>query len=117
MPKNPNNQSRKDVAQIQKSTYCEEHDAVRIIQAADVETEISVSHKDNDSVAAMSACRVIPADEETDCSDLQKVQAYGNGFITLVAEAGSDYTITVVIGQIIEICAMSLKSTVILVGR
>lgn len=118
MSKNPNKMSRKDNAQIQKAVYCEQHDALRVIHANDIETSFSLNHKE-DSVVAKTACRILKPGKEHDCSDLQKVQAYSDGVLALSNGVDGHLALSIPIkcGEIIEICGMTINCDVWLVGR
>lgn len=115
MAKNPNT-TRADNGQIQKRIFDPENDALRVVHANDIETSFSLSHKD-DSVVAKAECRTLEAGHLHTCSDLQKVQAYGNGTLTLFNDLGEQIELGVFSGQVLEICAITLSSTVTLVGR
>lgn len=108
--------SRRDLAQINKLIYDETNNANRVINVGDIETTISLSHKDGDTIATHAASRVLSPGTH-DCDDLQKFQAYGTGNVTIYANEETSYEYAVYPGLIIEFCGMSLKTEVTLVGR
>lgn len=116
MAKNKEQTSRMDAHQIQKRMFSQEHDAMRVILAENVETSFSLNHKDGDSIASHCAAKVM-APGNHDCSDIQKFQAYGSGTVTVYADAHNSCEYQVSPGTVVEICAMSLKTDVTLVGR
>ncbi len=116
MAKNENI-SRLDMSQIWKMVVQKEHDALRVVHATDVETEISLSHEDGDSIVVKTKSVLIKPETKIDCQHLSKVQAYGDGLLELIADEEVVVTIPVKLGQIVEICAMKLQCDVVLVGQ
>lgn len=108
--------SRRDIAQINKLVYDEVANANRVVDVSEKSIAFNLSHKDGDTIATHVASRTL-APGKHDCSDLQKFQAYGSGIVVLYADANSSCEIQVTTGQIVEFCAMSLKTDVTLVGR
>lgn len=108
--------TRLDMSQLWKRMFQTEHDALRVINAADVETSFSLSHKDGDSIVAKCESIVIPANEKVNCSHVKRVMAYGSGNITLFAN-DVQITMPILVAQVLEICATNLLCDVPLVGQ
>lgn len=111
-----NNTSRRDLGQIQKLAWDEKHKANRVISVGETEVKFNLSHKDGDTIASVSASRTLSPGKH-DCDDLQKIQAYAAGTVTLFASPDTKIIISLNAGEIVEICAMSLECTMTLVGR
>lgn len=107
--------SRQDAGQLWKKVFQTEHDALRVINATDIETEFSLSH-DSDSIVSKSKSHVIPANEKVNCSHVKRVMAYGSGNITLFAN-DVQITMPILVAQVLEICATDLLCDVPLVGQ
>lgn len=116
MSKNPI-ATRQDMGQIWKKMFQADCDALRVVHAADVETQISLSAEDGDSVLATTKCVLIQANKEIDCSMLSKLQAYSACEVTLKADETTIVTLQLTAGQCLDICAMKLICTTALVGR
>ena len=116
MAKNTNT-SMLDMGQLWKRMFHSDHDALRVINATDIESEFSLSHEDGDSILSKKESSLISAGTEVDAKHLSQVMAYGNGTLTLKASNEISITLTVTIGQVLPICALSLLSDVNLVGQ
>lgn len=114
MSKNKN-PSMLDMGQLWKRVVETQHDALRVINATDVETEFSLSH-DSDSIVTKCKSHVIPANQKVNCSHVKRVMAYGSGNITLFAN-DVQITMPILVAQILEICATDLLCDVPLVGQ
>lgn len=108
--------SRQDAGQLWKRVFQTEHDALRVIQATDIETTFSLSHKE-DSVFTKCSSEVLPTNESTNCNHLKRIMAYQDCEVTLTASQDVTFSFFLKAGDIKEICALSLKSTGVLVGQ
>lgn len=112
--------SKLDHAQLQKRMYDSETDAqrVRIVHAPTVETQISLSHQDGDSVVSKVKSQLISAGSDwQDCSHIKRIMAFKDCAVVLQASEEITLTLSLKAGDIKEICAMYLNTTEILVGQ
>ena len=118
MAKNEN-LSDLDAGQLFKKMVDGEHDAIRVVNAFNMEMAIALSAEENDSVQAVARSRSIkPEDGEVNCSSLRRVCSFGSTDFEISPDGELWVPRSALNQEIIQLCAMKIKVTSgILVGQ
>ena len=110
MPKNKQ-PSQLDNHQIQKLTFEECHDAVRVVEVLDKHHEIEISAESGDSILAVAKARALTKEDgAVDCSMMRKMCGYGPASACLSADGVNwNEPVNMSQGSVMELCAMQIK--------
>lgn len=109
-----------DVAQVVKRTYDCDHDAIRVLPAANSETFIEISADDGDSVLSLPLTqKVAQADGEVDATKMRRICKYGAGGSVEVSPDGTTFVALAMSDlEVKQICALKIRvSGCIVVGQ
>lgn len=110
MPKNTH-PSQLDNHQINKLTFEQDHDAIRVIDAVDKKHEIEISAESGDSIECVARARALRSEDgAVDCSKMRKMCGY-NAALASVSADGITWSDSINLSQgiVSDLCAMQIK--------
>ena len=110
MPKNTA-PSKLDNHQINKLTFQEEHDAIRVVEIVDKKHDIEISAESGDSIQSVARARALSSlDGVVDCSQMRKMCGY-NAAVASISADGTNWSDPINMSQssVMDLCAMHIK--------